>query len=164
MPSCREQAPTLEISGVQSDGQATAAIDQRSYRLGGIGAFAEMVGAGVKKLALSAAMPAAQMDALIDEARKIAERNGADVYREEDFLVTDLFPAELTDGMQVLLIYRGSILQEYMDLKERKRLLVESGEYEGDARAEIAWEMGRLLSYPEERIASLLTRQQDEGR
>jgi len=44
---------------------ATASIDQRSYRLGGIGAFAEMVGAGVKKLALSAAMPPEEMDALI---------------------------------------------------------------------------------------------------
>jgi hypothetical protein len=30
------------------------AIDERSYNLGGIGAFAEVVVAGVKKLALSA--------------------------------------------------------------------------------------------------------------
>jgi len=74
--------------------------------------------------------------------------------------VTDLFPADVTDGMQVLLIYRGPTLQEYLDLKERKRLLVESGPYVGAARAEIAREMGRLLSYPEDKITSLLTRQQ----
>jgi hypothetical protein len=123
-----------------------------------------MVGAGVKKLALSAAMPAAEMDALIVQAREIAERNDAEIYLEDDFLVTDLFPAEITDGMQVLLIYRGSTLQEYMALKEKKRLLVENGEYAGAARAEIAREMGRLLSYPEERIASILTRRQGESR
>jgi len=117
---------------------ATDSIDQRSYRLGGIGAFEEMVGAGVKKLALSAAMPKAEMDALFDEAKAIAERNGAEIYLEAEFLVTDLFPAEITEGMQVLLIYRGRTLQDYMDLKERKRRLVEGGSYEGGAREEIA--------------------------
>ena len=156
--ACRESSsPATGSNG------PTGTIDQRSYRLGGIGAFAEMVGAGVKKLALSAAMPAAQMDALIDEARAIAERNGAEVYLEKEFLVTDLFPADITDGMQVLLIYKGQTLDEYAALKERKRLLVESGSYEGPARAEIAREMGRLLSYPEDKIFSLLTRRQGEG-
>jgi len=163
-PGCRQQPPAREETGGEAASRATASIDQRSYRLGGIGAFAEMVGVGVKKLALSAAMPAAEMDALIVQAREIAERNGAEVYLEDDFLVTELFPAELTDGMQVLLIYKGPTLQEYMALKDKKRLLVESGEYTSAARAEIAREMGRLLSYPEERIASMLTRQQGEGR
>jgi hypothetical protein len=142
---------------------STASVDQRSYRLGGIGAFAEMVGAGVKKLALSAAMPAAEMNALIDEARAIAESNGAEVHLETDFLVTDLFAAEITEGMHVLLIYKGQTLQDYMDLKERKQHLVEEGTYEGDARAEIAREMGRLLSYPEDKITSLLTSQPGES-
>jgi hypothetical protein len=122
-----------------------------------------MVGAGVKKLALSAAMPKAEMDALVEEARTIAERNGAEIYLEGDFLVTDLFPAEITEGLQVLLIYRGETKQEYMKLKERKRLLVEEGNYLGPARAEIAREMGRLLSYPEEKITSLLMSQQGES-
>ncbi len=138
-------------------------VDLRSYRLGGIGAFSEMVGAGVKKLALSAAMPEAEMDALVEEARAIAKRNGAEVYLEADFLVTDLFPAEITEGLQVLLIYKGETRQDYMNLKERKRLLVEEGNYLGPARAEIAREMGRLLSYPEEKITSLLMSQQGES-
>ena len=154
-------------AGAGSEGSegapAAVSIDQRSYRLGGIGAFAEMVGAGVKQLALSAAMPEAEMDALFDEAKAVAENNGAEVYLETDFLVTDLFPAEITDGMQVLLIYRGRTLQDYTNLKERKRLLVEAGSYEGDAREDIARDMGRLLSYPEEKITSLLSRPQGEG-
>ena len=105
-------------------------------------------------------MPKAEMDALFDEAQAIAERNGAEVYLEAEFLVTDLFPAEITEGMQVLLIYRGRTLQDYTDLKERKRRLVEGGSYEGDAREEIARDLGRLLSYPEDKITSLLSRPQ----
>jgi hypothetical protein len=50
-----------------------------------------------------------------------------------------------------------------MNLKERKRLLVEEGNYLGPARAEIAREMGRLLSYPEDKITSLLMSQQGES-
>ncbi len=150
------------LSACQGPGStATDSIDQRSYRLGGIGAFAEMVGAGVKKLALSAAMPEAEMDALIDEAKAIAERNGAEIYLETDFLVTDLFPTEITEGMQVLLIYRGRTLQDYTNLKERKRLLVEQGLYEGGVREEVARDMGKLLSYPEDKITSLLSRPQE---
>lgn len=131
-------------------------IDRRSYILGGIGAFAEMVGAGVKKLALSAPMKPEEMDTLIEDARRIAAENRAEITREEDFLVTDLFPAEITEGKHVLLITKGSTKQEYFDLKDEKRRLVQSGAYVGAAREAIARRMGRLLSYPEERIDELL--------
>lgn len=132
-------------------------IDQRSYQLGVIGAFAEVVGLGVKRLALSSPMSPAEMDALIDEAVEIIERNGAEAYRETDFLVTDLFPAELTEGKHVILIYNDPVLDEYLALKERKQELVDEERYEGEARKEIAREMGRLLSYPEDRIESMLS-------
>lgn len=131
-------------------------IDQRSYNLGVIGAFAEVVGVGVKKLALSSALTTQEMDALIEEAEKIVERNGAKHYREEDFLVTDLFPAEITEGKHVLLIYLDPVKEEYMTLKAEKKALISEGKYEGEARKEIAREMGRLLSYPEEKIESML--------
>lgn len=132
-------------------------IDQRSYNLGGIGAFAEVVGAGVKKLALSAPMTPAEMDGLIGEAQKLVERNHALSYRETDFLTTDLFPAEITEGKHVLLIYTGAVKDEYMALKREKQALLASGRYEGEARTQIARKMGRLLSYSEEKIAALLS-------
>jgi hypothetical protein len=132
-------------------------IDQRSYQLGVIGAFAEVVGVGVKRLALSSPMPPAEMDALIDEAVKIIERNDAKAYRETDFLVTDLFPADITEGTHVILIYNDPVLDEYLALKERKQTLVDEGRYQGEARKEIAREMGRLLSYPEDRIEAMLS-------
>ncbi|UCG85053.1 MAG: hypothetical protein JSW71_14060 [Gemmatimonadota bacterium] len=50
-------AATLVALGCRDDGTSTA-IDRRSYNLGGIGAFAEMVGAAVKQLALSAPLGA----------------------------------------------------------------------------------------------------------
>jgi len=141
-PSSQEQEPT---------------IDQRSYQLGVIGGFAEVVGIGVKRLALSSAMPPEDMDALIDEAEKIIARNDALSYRETDFLVTDLFPEEVTAGKHVILIYNDPVKDEYMALKERKQKLIDEGRYEGEERREIAREMGRLLSYPEERIERMLS-------
>ncbi len=131
-------------------------LDQRSYNLGGIGAFAEMVGADVKKLALSAPLDPVEMKAMIQEAERIAANHGVEVYREADFLVTDLFAASLTEGKDVLLICRESTRQEYLDLKALKTRLVESGQYDETAREDIARRFGGLLSYSEEKISSLL--------
>lgn len=131
-------------------------IDRRSYNLGVIGAFAEVVNLGIKKLALSAPMTPEETDALIDVARRIAEDNHVQIYRESDFLVTDLFPAEITEGKHVLLIYKGKTKQEYLDLKAKKESYIRSGHYHGEARENIARSMGKLLSYPDVKIDSLL--------
>ncbi len=131
-------------------------VDRRSYNLGIIFAFGEMVHVGVKKLALSAPMAPREMDGLLDEAQYIAQRNQVELYRETDFLVTDLFPAEATDGKQVFLIYQGTTKQEYLELKAEKARLVQAGQYHGAARREIARRLGRLLSYPDETIHNLL--------
>ena len=149
------QAPAPDASLASEE--AEPMIDHRSYQLGVIGAFAEVVGAGVKRLALSSPMTPEVMDALIDDAETIIARNDAKAYRETDFLVTDLFPAEITEGKHVILIYNDPVLDEYMALKKRKQGLVDEGRYEGEARADIAREMGRLLSYPEERVDRMLS-------
>ncbi len=131
-------------------------IDRRSYDLGIIFAFGEMIHVGLKKLALSAPMAPEAMDGLMDEAQRIAQLNQVELYREADFLVTDLFPSEVTDGKHVLLIYRGSTKQEYLDLKAEKARLVQAGQYHGAARREIARRFGQLLSYPDETINNML--------
>ena len=131
-------------------------IDRRSYDLGIIFAFGEMVHVGLKKLALSAPMAPEEMDGLMDEAQRIAQLNQVELYRETDFLVTDLFPAEVTAGKHVFLIYQGLTKQEYLDLKAEKARLVQAGQYHGAARREIARRFGRLLSYPDETIDSML--------
>ena len=145
-----------------SQGNATLDIDQRSYNLGGIGAFGEMVNVGVKKLALSAALSPEDMDALIKEATRVAKRNNVEIYRENDFLVTDLFPASITDGKHVLVIYKGETKQEYLDLKIRKAQLVASNQYTGQSREEIARRLGAMLSYPEWKINELISNNRPE--
>jgi hypothetical protein len=124
-------------------------IDQRSFRLGGISSFAEMVRVGVKTLALSAATSPEEMDALVDEAKRIAHEEQVMVYREADLIVTDLFPADVAVGKHVLLIYKGTTLEDYLALKQQKAELVESGNYTGESRKEIARKFGKLLSYPD---------------
>ena len=127
-------------------------IDQRSFRLGGISSFAEMVRVGVKILALSAATTAEEMDALVDEAKRITDEEQVMIYREDELIVTDLFPADVAVGKHVLLIYKGSTLEDYLALKQQKAELVESGNYTGESRKEIARKFGKLLSYPDSMI------------
>ena len=134
-------------------------IDQRSYQLGVMGGFAEVVKLGVKQLALSEVMTPEEMDGVMEDAMIIAERNQVQMWREADFLVTDLYPADVAEGKHVLLIYTGDTLDRYLAIKADQAGLVAAGEYEGDAREEIARRFGRLLSYPEAVIDELLERQ-----
>lgn len=131
-------------------------IDDRSYQLGIMGGFSEVVRLGVKTLALSEVMSPKEMDAVMDDAAVIAERNKVEMWRETDFLVTDLYPADVAEGKHVLLIYTGDTLEKYLALKADKAALVAAGNYEGDEREAIARRFGRLLSYPETIIDGLL--------
>ncbi len=131
-------------------------LNQASYVLGGVGSFGELVNSGVKKLALSAALPSADMDKIMEEAQRVAERNHVQLYREKEFLITDLFPESETTGKDVLLIYQGTTKEEYLQLKEDKKQLIAAGQYTGKSREEIARRFGRMLSYPAHRINELL--------
>lgn len=131
-------------------------IDQRSYDLGATAAFAEMVEEGVKRLAFSSTLLPAEMNALLPDAARITKEHHVSLFREPDLIVTDLFPADVARGKEVLLIYKGSTLDEYLDLKRQKAVLVKSSAYTGAARDQIARRLGRLLSYPEPAIDALL--------
>ena len=136
-------------------------IDHRSYQLGIMGGFAEVVKLGVKKLALSEVMSPGEMDDIMEDALVIARRNGVQMWRETDFLVTDLYPADVAEGKHVLLIYTGDTLDRYLAIKSDKAELVAAGEFTGIAREDIARRFGRLLSYPEPVIDDLLARQKN---
>lgn len=133
-----------------------SSIDQRSLHIGEIAAFAELVNVGTKKLAFSDVLLPKDMDALLKEATRLADENHVKLYREPELLVTDLFAADVARGKEVLLIYKGTTLDEYMALKREKAQLVKSGGYTGKAREEIARKLGKLLSYPESGIDMLL--------
>jgi catechol 2,3-dioxygenase-like lactoylglutathione lyase family enzyme len=153
--------PLLVSIGCGASRRPAAVEDATSqvYALGTIGGFGEMVNAGVKQLALSEVLPPSEMDRLLPEARRVAERNNVQLYRESSLLVTDLFPRDVAAGKDVLLIYQGTTLDQYLELKAEAQRLEAAGQYAGAAREAIARRFGRLLSYPTWRINQLLAQQ-----
>ena len=128
-------------------------LDWKSYNLGVIMGFAECVGAGVKKLALSASMIREKYDSIIEDTKLIAIENGVKLYTDEDFLETILFPAAYTRGKVVIHLYLDqSTNDEYLALKEKRRKHEEAGTLTDAVQNELAWGLGRLLSYSDEAI------------
>lgn len=138
----------------QSDNQQD--LDHLSYQLGVIAGFSELVGGGTKLLALSEPMSPEEMEQVIERVKPITDQYGVQYYRESDLLVTDLFPADVAKGKEVLLLYKGHTLAAYEQLKADKKALEEGGSFTGAAREQIARRFGRLLSYPPNRINELL--------
>jgi hypothetical protein len=132
-------------------------LDRRSYNLGMIYAFAEVVGSGVKRLGLSPPLTEEEYESVIDDTRLIADEYGVTLHTDRDFLETLLFNPEYTRGRIVIhLADSGETLDEYLHLKERKRRLEEADELTRAKEEEIARGLGALLSYSEEAIERLL--------
>ena len=128
-------------------------LDWRSYNLGVIMGFAECVGAGVKKLALSASMTRERYETIIEDVKLIAKENATMLYTDDDFLETILFPAEYTRGKIVIHLYLDQETNdEYLALKEKKRTHEEKGILSDQVKHELAWGLGKLLSYSDEAI------------
>ena len=144
--------------------QYSQPVDARSYNLGIIGGFAEVVRLGVKTLALSEVMTPEEMDDILADAEVVAKRNGVELYRESALIVTDLYPPDVAVGLDVLLIYTGDTLEKYLRLKEEQSALLNAGRYDSDAREDIARRFGRLLSYPEPVIDRLIAAQRRNNR
>ena len=135
-----------------------AEIDRGSYELGIIAAFAEVVALGVKDLALSSPLAPEMYESIKEHAGRIVRENGINSYLEKDLLVTDLFSEDIARDRFVIFLYSDDgTLEKYLALKDRKNRLVESGDYCGEARREIARGFGRLLSYPQGRIEEMIS-------
>ena len=136
----------------------SSVLDLRSYQLGMIYAFAEIVGSGCKRLALSPTLTGDQFDAIWDDVKLIAEEHSLILNIDDDFLVTRLFNPEYTRGKRVILIAtEQATLDEYEWLKELRRHSVAGGVIAEDVEMDLAWGLGRLLSYSDEAIRGLLT-------
>ena len=131
-------------------------MDQYSYELGVVGGFSELISAGVKQLALSAPLSPEEMDQFQVDAEKTAAKYDVSVYRESDLIVTDLFPSDVASGKDVLLLYRGTTLEEYLSLKSDKAKFEKNGDYDSKARIGVARRFGRMLSYSPREINRLL--------
>jgi len=132
-------------------------IDWRSYQLGVISAFAEVVDNGCKRLALSSPMTREQFDSVIDDIREIAANRGLILYVDGDFLETILFDHEPIRGKTVIhIVAEQATVDEYLGLKEKKRKHREAGTLNQEVELEGAWGLGHLLSYDDDSIKRLL--------
>jgi catechol 2,3-dioxygenase-like lactoylglutathione lyase family enzyme len=118
--------------------------------------FAEMVKSGVKPLALSPPLSSQEMDLFFPEAKRIAEQYEIELYREADFIETDLFSDSLIDSKEVLILYKGNNLLSYQTLKNEIEAAKSAGTYSADQREAFSRRFGRLLGYPVSRINDLL--------
>ena len=129
-------------------------IDRLSFQLGMINCFAEMVACGVKRLALSPPISPEDYPVIKEASRKIIEGFRIKSYLETSLLVTDLQPAEFTeDKWSILYFEDDTVLDEYLALKKNKEQLETEGRYSEERREETALAFGRLLTYPDSKIA-----------
>lgn len=117
--------------------------------------FCEMIANDAKPLALSSPMAPAEMDAIFPDFQKIAGEYGVQLYREDDFPVTMLFPASVTDGKSVTVLYKGNRLIQYDQLKSDIKGNPSPSQEEKEA---FARRFGRLLGYGAHGINQLLSK------
>jgi len=119
-------------------------------------AFAEVVGSGVKPLALSPPMTREEYNRIRNPIQMIADEYRVQVLVDEEFLTTKLFNSAFTEGKVVVHFAKdASILDRYKRLKELKARKQKEGKL-GESEDEIARELGRILGYDESTIEGLL--------
>lgn len=135
-------------------GSKGTAGDNRSYQMGIMDCFNEMVHAGVKRIAMSHPFKTEEeRNSYFAFCDKICLQYHTFWYPENEPFITDLFPEELSKDTCLIIFYRTfEDLKAYLDLKKRKETLISTGAYEDGERYRIAWEFGKLLSYTEEAI------------
>ena len=121
--------------------------------VGEIKAWCEAAKNEAKELGLSAPFKPEDYDTLLPHMEEQAGNNSVNYYLEKSLIITDLFGDMDLTGIWVFLIYKHpETLEKYLQLKEDKKSLVQSGEYEGEARRDIAVRFGRLLGYSDKCI------------
>jgi hypothetical protein len=121
-------------------------VDRLSYCLGMVFAFAEVVGSGVKPLALSPPLEPSEFALLEEEVRATAAQFGVLVREDRDVLTTRLFDPAFTAGKCVFLLAADdTVLNEYELLKQARREIGDRGNEAEEL--DLARRFGRLLGY-----------------
>ena len=133
-------------------------IDPYSYHCGVMDSFCEIVGAGVKPMALSHPFASPEERAEYREyAAKMADQYGVLLAEEDSLPVTPLFPADACEGVYVFLFIGSQAVQErYRALRDRTAELRRTGQYDLQSRLEAARELGRLLGYTPEAVERMI--------
>lgn len=120
--------------------------------------FCEMVANGAKPIALSHPLEKSDADEVWESYQQIADEYNVRILREDDFPVTPLFPAEVTEDRSVIIIYTGDRLTQYRQLKSDISL---KPAHEKEKSLGYARRLGRLLGYSNSGINSLLSANSD---
>ena len=139
-------------------------IDTYSYHLGVADCFCEMVRAGVKKIALSHPCDTKEeRDSFLEDFDLLTSQYQISYYIEDEPLLTDLFPISMNQNKYNVIFYKDpKILKEYLSLKEKKKDLIQNQSYNQEERYELAYQYGKLLSYTDEGIQSLIQNNQEK--
>ena len=127
-------------------------LDSESYRIGRFAgsatAWSEAARSGAKKMSLSSPFSPEDHDLFLPYVETATEENEVRFHLEKSLMTTDLFADIEMGGHWVFIIYMEErVLEDYLALKAEKELLEEEGKYVGEARKQIARDMGRLLDY-----------------
>ena len=140
---------TIIISSCTKEGND----DLASFRV-----FCEMVANDAKPIALHRPIEGKELDELWSDLLDIAEKYQVQLYREDNFPVSILYPAELTNNKSVVLIYKGNRLTQYEQYK------ADLEAYQGNDRIQLeglARRFGRLLGYKPHGVNQLLIKNSD---
>jgi hypothetical protein len=130
----------------------------QSYYAGINMAFAEVVGAGCKKLALSSPYSHKMANEMLPSTELAAREYNVKLMIEPELLVSKLFPKDIAKDKTVILIaHDQSVIDEYKMLKKLKQYSNEEGNPE-ELELEIAQRFGDILSYDEKTINRLLAK------
>jgi hypothetical protein len=127
-----------------------------SYHLGMIYAFVEVVGSGVKPLALGPPLTKEEHIRIWNSIKTIADEYCVNILIDEDFLTTKLFNHTFTDGKVVVHFAKDpAIFERYKKLKGLKASRQREGRL-AESEDEIARELGSILGYDWKTIEMLL--------
>lgn len=131
-------------------------FDLHSYYAGINMAFAEVVGAGCKRLALSSPYSPELAEEMLPATKYAAAEYNVKLMVEPMLLVSKLFPRDIVKDKTVIVIaHDQTVLDEYMSLKRLKERSDSEGNPE-ELEHEIAHRFGKLLSYDDDTINRLL--------
>ncbi|MTI23273.1 glyoxalase [Fulvivirga sp. RKSG066] len=116
--------------------------------------YCEMVANQAKPLALHHPMDPDAVDESWLEFKQIAENRNVQIYREDSFPKSMLFPMKVTEGKTVIIIYTEQRLKQYLQLKED---ILKSNSEDMVEQMALARRLGRLLGYNSQGINRLLS-------
>lgn len=138
-------------------------IDTLSRIYGSMNTFCECISCGAKNLALGAPVSLQERDELWEYALEIAEAHSLKCAKCDDALLTDLFPWPMNKDKHNIIFYaEDAYFEAYEGLKRRKEALVAKGEYYGEARYQLAYDYGKLLSYSDAAIHRMIAKNTDK--